>query len=669
MNCNEAFSNNDPFSTSFFSANLFDDDRLDHIRNKSLKHFTVSGDKRPMLQQDVSMFGSTFGSLSLLSMFVERGRLSGHPYQPDVNHRFINFETFYNQNINEEGVIQPPLVESLVTPTPKTDFSNNDKIGLHFYEIEEGTSTEYSRQLLSGNTYSVNFPENENFSGSGSIKNRMASKVTNAGFKRVLKLFGYKWMQKQKPKKTNNKKKNQAQEVPDEEPVTLEVLLEFANLMNVPMTSNEDICNMVKQFNLENIFQVDEALTAEENRRHFFLLVNSLAPLRLCVFDGKHRFFLLLLWVIGIYDARQQIRWGFSPYSTFLSHSSFVGIPRESIVYEKMACFTEQTVFISEPEEQNLTISEGYAVLSLFGSHKTSAAGLHVQETTLSLLQEFVSYMDQRDEYEHITKLDYDHFWQVKNDPVLTNGQKIMEILLTWAAVKGKKDAIQGGATSWGIVEDKLKTKLESYEYPLGTTAHPRITGYPTTMQPFVVFVKYFLQGPGQFEVLKTFLQQQDPTWRQYPISLSYLSFYKTPQFLVRGVLQRVNKVAVHINNMLMLERKMLQNLRAAKNNEVFAAGLADPFGRFENWKDAIEADSTEEKNRVAFQFFRPADGEYLSATQMQMTQMKVANQKFRFAIHQSITCDAVKTISDYGWSPAYTKTGQTNRLLHLYLW
>ena len=71
-----------------------------------------------------------------VTMFVERGLLSGHCYQPDINHRQINFNSFAD-TYETDGQIKPSLSDSMVYPTRENSFSAGNPMALYCYQVRK----------------------------------------------------------------------------------------------------------------------------------------------------------------------------------------------------------------------------------------------------------------------------------------------------------------------------------------------------------------------------------------------------------------------------------------------------------------------------------------------------------------------------------------------------
>jgi hypothetical protein len=73
-----------------------------------------------------------------LTMFAEHGLYLGHVYQPEVNHRQMNFTSFYKNTAKPGGNI-PPMIDSMLNPTPHKSFSMGNLMSFYFYEVEAAT--------------------------------------------------------------------------------------------------------------------------------------------------------------------------------------------------------------------------------------------------------------------------------------------------------------------------------------------------------------------------------------------------------------------------------------------------------------------------------------------------------------------------------------------------
>ena len=131
---------------------------------------------------------------SAITMFVERGVLSGHCYQPDINHRLVSFNSFHETYVTD-GQSKPPLSDSMVYPTDENSFSGGNVMALYCYQVTQKNPDDqhklYSPAAM-GFRIKVNpaRPKVMQFFGSGYIEGFGAKRVSSACFVRLLKIFG-----------------------------------------------------------------------------------------------------------------------------------------------------------------------------------------------------------------------------------------------------------------------------------------------------------------------------------------------------------------------------------------------------------------------------------------------------------------------------------------------
>jgi hypothetical protein len=383
--------------------------------------------------------------------------------------------------------------------------------------------------------------------------------------------------------------------------------------------------------------------------------MNSCVPVRFCAFDGKHRLFAILNFLIGLYDAQQRILLEYpdvtkGPYQEFASISEFGGVSRKSVVYETMQCFVSQTVHIGMSRNWRvMTGEEQYKQLNKYGRELTAAAKHHVQETMMSLFQEFISFMDNDSRLrQQLTPLNYETFW--KKQPkdlqvVKANGKNIHDMFLSFANEKNKMFSLQAGVSSWKFLSDTMLKKLTNYNYPLGT-ADSKVGGLSNTVKPMVVFLKYFMSEEENYGILKSFIQQVDPVYPQGRPKMSYIAYFYSPKFLVKHVFGNLMKASCHPVNLLLIERRLIQKARLCTENKFLAEDIDGLWPklcpRARKWAGSLPK--------------LPASG-YLNATEVGIAHCSLANNKFAFLVYQTVFVDAVATIVKYGWNPCLDRT------------
>ena len=127
------------------------------------------------------------------SFFIERGRYSQHVYQPQVNHRSLEYSNFHSTMVDDMGVETIPLLESMVSDEPQYDFSTGSNVHVVFYQMNEGLPGSTGRPIMTQNLIEVHMDQDNHFLEHGSIANRFAGDVTLYGLKRAYEFFNLDW--------------------------------------------------------------------------------------------------------------------------------------------------------------------------------------------------------------------------------------------------------------------------------------------------------------------------------------------------------------------------------------------------------------------------------------------------------------------------------------------
>ena len=120
---------------------------------------------------------------------------SGHPMQPNMNHRQMNYESFLSETVDKHGEVQPPLQKSIFENKIEMNFSMGNQMCFSFFAI--GPKSDASKP---GNIVSqANLTCFDNKKKKTFLFSNMEAKghVTHKHFHRMLKVFGYQWKQKE----------------------------------------------------------------------------------------------------------------------------------------------------------------------------------------------------------------------------------------------------------------------------------------------------------------------------------------------------------------------------------------------------------------------------------------------------------------------------------------
>ena len=85
-----------------------------------------------------------------LTFFAERGLVGGHVYQPNVNHRMMNFENLSASRVSDNNVVVMPMLRSMIFNKGKSSFSTNSSMQLSPYnDVPASEDTAMLLQLMS----------------------------------------------------------------------------------------------------------------------------------------------------------------------------------------------------------------------------------------------------------------------------------------------------------------------------------------------------------------------------------------------------------------------------------------------------------------------------------------------------------------------------------------
>ena len=289
----------------------------------------------------------TCGTAGLLEVDV----WTGQPHQPWVNHRDLDVKSYKEHTRNDDGSLQPPMIHSIVKPDEKSLFSNGDAISCTICQIEEIDDSTLSEEvpmscrLKACREFTLQSEEGGLLkTGSSTIRNRRVVPVTVAGIQRFLKFWNQKWVTKSRGPVVKNS---------EQQKVTLQVLASLVKLLDIPLTTEDDFRGMLEKFQFEGLYQYNASIGLEGNRQQFFALMRAFSPLRLGVFDGKHRMFGMMNVSQGIYDISNEIKNG-TPHQVWESVNDFAGIPKDQVKCDQMQCFTSQQILVGKAVQARL---------------------------------------------------------------------------------------------------------------------------------------------------------------------------------------------------------------------------------------------------------------------------------------------------------------------------
>ena len=264
---------------------------------ESLKDFHVEqGRYTNKMIKDIAFTDVRILGTSVIALFVERGHVTGHCYQPAVNHRDLQFDFILN-DYEKDGIKQRALQMCLVKPEQNEAFDIGSPINWYFYEVandDDGTSLRSHGHLLppaiAASGDSILSPSY------GVVRGRTGRLLSGSTFKRMLNLFGYQWFD------------TEGNEHDGTHPPSLYELAKFLELFkDYELRDATTIKKFIKDFGLMNVYSYDGSISAGRNARYLGQAIRTLCPLRSCVFEGQHRAYYMTLFSTGFYRASEDM--------------------------------------------------------------------------------------------------------------------------------------------------------------------------------------------------------------------------------------------------------------------------------------------------------------------------------------------------------------------------
>lgn len=623
--------------------------------------FCAEPDGEELSNQMMRLRTLSVASLSVFSMFGERGIFSGHPYQPEVNHRSMNFASLHEHTFNEDlQQSDPPLIHSMVAPTPKMDFSNGAQIGFFFYEIAEGPAVDPCSYLKSQDSMSINFPDCVPvFCGSGRLINRFAKFPSFEGFTRALWFFGYEWHEK-----NSNGERIKVDEKNKRDP-KLEELYLFASLFRrYNMKDDEDVMSIIQDFSLEALFRVNEDDHIEDTRRYLFQLIGSYMPLRIGVFDGKHRKILCDYFSIGYYNPRNSIDLKSRPFRSFETVQQFAGINCLDVKYESMQLFTLQTIQIGVPSDMT-SIKAAFKIMEDYGQVKTAAAVLTIRESLVTAFSEFLTYAGHRDMLKNVRELTYDEYW-MKNPPsvIEQNGIILFEAMIAFIEHRNKVEFFKGDVScTWAETKAEMKRHICSLDFPYSANDYQKLNKVGKDLSIILVVCKYVLQHVPNMNLIRRWLQRVAPEKKNKELPPTIRGAFYSSKWMKDIFIRSLHIAVCHIGNKVLIEKKQIHTLRNLSANIALANDLDKEWPKLPNF---LQTNVFKVPIKTS-QWTKYNDSDKSLAA----SKSREFGRKLQFSLSQKIFEDAFKCLVEFGLNPQYTpvmEEAHENKLLCLYL-
>lgn len=223
--------------------------------------------------------------------FLEVGNISGHCYQPNVNHRSFDPKVLYNCSKDKNGADVPPLLKSLLNPRPEDNFTLQTPFSIFMYEMNEVVDDNHAdidsatmiRTILPCKI--KNHPTQK-----GRLKDRFAGPVGMRSFKLLLRLFDL-----YLPGSNGSEISDINDDGTPRAVTPLEWTSFFAAISDIDTKTHTGFKEFLTRHSVPG-FKVDETLSMPQLRLLFNRFVRSITGIRASAFDCQHRLY-TMAWV------------------------------------------------------------------------------------------------------------------------------------------------------------------------------------------------------------------------------------------------------------------------------------------------------------------------------------------------------------------------------------
>ena len=255
-----------------------------------------------------------FEGTGTLSLFIERGEWSGHPYQPNVNHRECRFSALTEDNVDGDRKTSDPLLKSIFEAERESTFENPPPT-LFFYEVQANTTGQPIHSL--SNLMMQCQGNAEVTSRRGIIQGETAHPLSMKSLKRLATVLGY------HIDEANLKKKAQGSSTTEIGTLLGSIIL---GALDVPLKTGKDVGEFVKKCQLLQFFENDDftgKVPVADLLHKLGFILRTLCPVRVAIPEGQHRMALACFCMTGFFEPSskaplERVDMSSSKYSTTL---------------------------------------------------------------------------------------------------------------------------------------------------------------------------------------------------------------------------------------------------------------------------------------------------------------------------------------------------------------
>lgn len=549
--------------------------RIRTVRNPK----TLTAENPPVSSKDgINTASFQIKGLAVLSLFHERGLVTGQAYQPAMNHRKLDFTTLSSVTKKDDGTLQDPLLQSLTLPKiPADKFDNIAPICLFFYDLEDDrhqsdvvhnrdslkthNSVLIDRDLLEKNVLKARALKKGFLVSSkllpGYIRGKKAKPLSMKTFRRVCRIFGYIVVD------------GTGKELKDADKVQLAHLIAFANLFATTDVSTPDgFKKFIGDFHLDDFFEYVDSKGITGNARSLSEVLRGLAKMRAGAFEGQHR------WV-----ALAQV------FAGYFEPTNAAPLPRD-VVFEEayplsswsdIQLFSKLLVNIGEPKNKETEFLGVLEILHDYGKVVTDASKRQVQTGWPQVMEAMGDTFESA--FGTIVPLKYDNYWASDQSwtHLLANQRVAWTAIVRYfnhhpAANEMARGSIMGKdrETYFDRMGDRF-VNFRSITHKIPPKASP---GFAENFAVSMEMLRYACHDRDTFTNLMRVFTLNKPECRQRFEIMEYASRFRDINWLKKTVMTSSLTISEVYNKRMVVESYVIYQLRHQKLNEEVLARI-----------------------------------------------------------------------------------------------
>ena len=671
-------------------------------------------------------------ALAVMCLFCERGWVTGHFYQPRMNHRDLDPTNYYSSRF-EGRVFIPAIETSMLQSDEVKDFTGVTPMMFFPHEIvETPTGREASEAVLFRTTCNIDVnlseehleirkrrasteqPTDEEAAsvgavepgdsmkaaveaeleetgaedimfGRGSLLNRHGSTVTGKTFKRMLELFGYKWVHYVDSKAGGEPvemeyKDTDAPGLPDFLSLwTLFDDVEFGTAASFRTT-------FIEHFRLEQIYLPRNTVRLPEQYNDLGQFFRALAPYREGVPDGQHRVTLFCYFMTSFFHPDAQAPLEQQTFEEYIEKPRLMP-PAMSKKWQALQLFNNLRVKLAvvplPARRKSMSFERQLTKLSLTGAKRQEGALFNIKTGFPQMLASLIETVQQK---QILKPLTFDNFWALgqKDGQVVANlealfisvveqidhrtdFQGIVQKLKTTGENSGKSG-------NWNTTDREQCLKAASRYDCIARVHAKRFRGDTDTLRWALVmeFMRLGATDPAVLSDVSKLYTAHNPVYLQFPanVTTASASHFRTLDWALYHIMPTLHRISDRVTERISIEQALVQSMRRKSMNWVKAdirnEANTGPRGGKLRLEDMIEKAGTDDVyiRQIPNKLFKVGPSAFGSSVKSNSLSKFV-----RFHINQNLLRNVVWTLNYYGFSPEVRlPKNRKNELLYKYL-